>query len=140
MLIACFDNNSELFIRIMHAVLFLVLFATIFMVYAYSPRFVITSDSEICLCKGVGKVKIKYSDIANLGIFNTKEFSARTFGIGGICGYTGKFYTKSLGNHTEYVGNYSQAFYLILKNGKKYVFSCEDRDAVLKEIQDKIGA
>ena len=139
-LVTAFSNNDEILVTIMMLSLFLIISVSIFSIYAYSPRYITVSDSHICLYRGIGKVQIKYSDITDFGIFNNKEFAARTFGIGGIFGYTGKFYTKTLGNHTEYVGNYSQAFYLILRNGKKYVFSCEDRDTVLKELKDKIGA
>ena len=62
----------------------------------------------------------------------------RVCGIGGVCGFIGRFYNKKIGYYTSYVGDYSQAFLVKKCNGRKYVFSCEDRDNFLSVLKNKL--
>lgn len=122
----------------LNAILILIITATIIGSYGYAPISVHLTDSAFILCRGVGKKVINYADIAVVDIYNHEGASIRVCGIGGIFGFIGKFYNKSIGNYFSYVGDYSQAIYMQLKNGRKYVFSCTDREYVVFFIKKKL--
>lgn len=91
------------------------------------------------LKKIIGKIEINYSDISNIGIYDPALSDIRLFGSGGLFGFIGIFYSKSLGRYHSFVGNSGQAFFVQLKNGKKYVFSAEGRDTVINSVSNFIN-
>ena len=94
---------------------------------------------QLILKKIIGKVTINISDIREIGIFVPDRIELRLFGSGGLYGYIGIFRNSEIGNYRSYVGNYSQSFYVVLNNNRKYVFSCRDREEVIASVQQKIN-
>lgn len=100
----------------------------------FAPNRIVLEENQLTLCKLIGTFSIKLDQIADAGIYNEKELNLRLFGSGGFLGYMGIFRNKSLGTYIAYVGDYSQAFWIRTKNGKRYMFSCEDRDRLLSNL------
>ncbi len=94
---------------------------------------------QLILKKIVGNVTINISDIREIGVFVPDSIELRLFGSGGLYGYIGIFRNSELGNYRSYVGNYSQSFYVVLNNNRKYVFSCRDREEVIASVQQKMN-
>lgn len=137
--ISLFDNNYGIAEVITFAFIFFVVFATLILVYVLTPISVELTDSCLLLHRGIGVVRIKYSDITELDIYKIDgSCDVRVCGIGGVCGFVGRFYNKKIGYYTSYVGDYSQAFLVKKCNGRKYVFSCEDRDNFLSVLKNKL--
>ena len=113
--------------------------ATVIGSYLYAPMSIALSDDALILYRGIGKKKFNYSDIATIDTYISDGTVVRICGIGGVFGFIGRYYTKKIGHYFSYVGDYSQAFYLRLKNGKKYLFSCEDRDLIVFLVKKKIA-
>lgn len=140
MFILFLDQSYSWAERICCASIFIVLLATLFVVFAISPRSIALTESQFILNKGIGTMKLNYPDITNVEIYKSDGiFDVRVFGIGGVCGFTGKFYNNKIGKYTSYVGDYSQALYIQTRKGKKYVLSCEDRDEVYQCLKERIG-
>lgn len=106
--------------------------------YVYAPMRITFSENSLVLHRGIGKKQFHYSDIESVEAFNNKHIALRICGIGGVFGFVGRYYTEGIGHYFSYVGDYSQAFYFQLKNGKKYLLSCEDRDFVVSWIKKHI--
>ncbi len=107
--------------------------------YMLSPRSIEVTADLIIIHKVVGKTVLRRADIADIHPHQTRStFEARTFGSGGLFGFFGKFYNTRYGHYTAYVGDFSKSFYVILKNGGKYLLSCADRDAMLKALQPTV--
>lgn len=94
---------------------------------------------QLILKKIVGNVTINISDIREIGVFVPDSIELRLFGSGGLYGYIGIFRNSKLGNYRSYVGNYSQSFYVVLNNNRKYVLSCRDREEVIASVQQKMN-
>lgn len=106
--------------------------------YVYAPMRITFSENSLVLHRGIGKKQFHYSDIESIEVFNNKHIALRICGIGGVFGFVGRYYVEGIGHYFSYVGDYSQAFYFQLKNGKKYLLSCEDRDFVVSWIKKHI--
>ncbi|MDR3326691.1 MAG: PH domain-containing protein [Prevotellaceae bacterium] len=55
----------------------------------------------------------------------------RTFGSGGLFGYLGKFENPQLGEFEMYATDSKNRF-LVETQSKTYVFSCKDRDKLIR--------
>ena len=113
--------------------------ATVIGSYLYAPMSITLSESALILNRGIGKKKFNYSDIAAVDTYISDGPVVRVCGIGGVFGFIGRYYTKKIGHYFSYVGDYSQTFYLRLKNGKKYLLSCENRDLIVFLVKKKIA-
>lgn len=102
----------------------------------YAPKEIILDDTWLTLIKGGGKLTVAYADIEEIRMYDPRNTgNIRVFGIGGIYGYIGRFYNRDIGYYTSYVGDYSQAFLIRTKKGRKYLFSCDNAAHIVKEIE-----
>lgn len=68
--------------------------------YLYSPASYSISEEGIKVERRAGTLVIPANEIKNVRLPNDKElnFPIRTFGNGGLFGYTGRYYTKHIGS------------------------------------------
>lgn len=102
-----------------------------------APLSIAVDKKYLIINKFIGKLKISRVDIDAVDIYISNGLEARLFGSGGFFGYVGQFYSKQFGKYTAYVGDYKQTFSLTMKNGKKYLLSCENRDVVVSILKEK---
>ena len=62
----------------------------------------------------------------------------RFWGSGAFCGFIGWFSGGGLGSHFEYVGRYSDAFYLKLRSGRTYLLSCDGAEQAVSRVREGI--
>lgn len=113
--------------------------ATLVISYGYAPMSVELSDQSLTLYRGIGKKVFKFSEIKNVEVYISNGAVVRTCGVGGLFGFTGRYYAKRIGNYFSYVGDYSQTFYIERKDGKKYVLSCDDYDFIVSFIKKNLS-
>lgn len=106
--------------------------------YVYAPIALYLEKDMLVLRRGVGFKRILLSDIVEAGNY-TPGNDIRYCGIGGLFGYIGYFGRRDFGRYFAYVGDYSQAFYVVLGNGRRYVFSCENHQAFLQALQQAVA-
>ncbi|WP_264557879.1 PH domain-containing protein [Flavobacterium sp. N1718] len=104
-------------------------------VYAYRPTAYEITAHGLLIHRPAGVVKIASSRIRQVQPLEKAQvrFALRTFGVGGLFGYFGSFYTKSLGSMTWYLTRLD-ALVLIETDREKLVLSPNDRDAFLQEL------
>ncbi len=97
----------------------------------------VTGDALI-LHKAGGNMVMPFLDIQEIRRYS--KSGIRLFGVGGVFGFIGLFANSEIGRHHAYVGSCYEAFLVVMKSGKKYVFSCEDRDEAVRIVPEKAAA
>jgi hypothetical protein len=100
-----------------------------------APLSITLNDSQLVLKKILGKTVIKYNHIDSISPYVRDGSDIRVFGSGGFCGYVGIFSNRKIGKYIAYVGDPKQSFLVKTKNGKKYVFSCENVEIVIDTVK-----
>ncbi len=119
-----------------YAVVIAIMAFTILYVYLISPKAIELNDTSLIMHKVVGKIIIPLEDIKEIRPYD--QSGLRLFGSGGLFGSIGLFTNNDIGRHYEYVGDFSEAFLVVLNSGKKYVFSCENSDKVIEQVRSNI--
>ena len=95
----------------------------------------IEADSSVLKIHSLFKTKtIPYAEIAKADRCYPSAGGIRLCGRGGFMGYWGYFHDLIIGYYFGYYGKFSECILIRLKNGKQYVISCEQPDAMLEEI------
>jgi hypothetical protein len=120
------------FILIMPFVLLLVVGIS----YLSSVKHYEVTDSELIIHKPLGKTIFKKSDITSAALIDRKmlRFALRTFGIGGVFGHYGEFYTGKLGSMTWYRTRLDNPVMIHTKN-KKIVLSPDEPQKFIAALQ-----
>jgi hypothetical protein len=103
-----------------------------------TPVFVELTEIHFILHKLKGRVTIHFNQISDIKKYKPDSSEMRFCGSGGIFGFVGKFNNASIGKYQSYVGDYAQAFLIQTKDGKKYVFSCENSDLIITKIKNEL--
>lgn len=104
--------------------------------YLKSPQNIEITDEALILHKARGKIAMPFNEIQEIRPYS--KSGIRLCGSGGMFGYIGLFTNKEIGRHHEYVGDFFEAFLVVMKSGKKYVMSCENRDEAVKLVAENI--
>jgi len=105
-------------------------------VYAYRPTGYGVTSAGLVIHRQAGDLHIAASNIRKVETLERKQlrFAIRTFGVGGLFGYFGSFYTSSLGSMTWYITRRDSTV-LIETNRSKILVSPDDRSAFLDALQ-----
>ena len=109
--------------------LFLFLVVIILICYYYAPQSYIVDSSDLFIVRYAGNVKIKLSDIAQVVLLPDNEVGGmvRTFGVGGLFGYYGKYYSFKMGSLTLYTTQRKNRILIITRQGQKMLITPDDR-------------
>lgn len=112
-------------------ILILIILGLLGIVCLVPTKIILTSD-HICVRRIIGLRKFAISEITEIGLCYSRGISIKVCGSGGFCGSIGWYKDPCYGVYFSYVTNWSQAFFITLKNGKKYMLSCENSDDLIK--------
>ena len=96
------------------------------------------TNKELLIYRFIGVKHVLITNISDCGL-SYIPISVKVCGSGGFCGNIGWYKAPDFGIYFSYVLNKKRAFYLILKNRRKYMLSCNDPDkivSVIKELQN----
>lgn len=102
--------------------------------FALAPKAIELTDTKIIIHRNIGNKTIYLKDVNSLEPYDPKSLDIRIFGSGGFFGSFGIFRNSDYGLYTAYVGDYKEAFYIILDTGKACLVSCENRDEMMRGI------
>jgi hypothetical protein len=110
---------------LLHSGILLFLIASIVGTYLYSPKGYAVRNGSIIIKRPIGEVTLNMSDIAEVRKIENGEMNGtiRTFGVGGLFGYYGKFRNSTFGNMTYYVSQRKNMILLKTVAGKKIILS-----------------
>jgi len=93
------------------------------------------SEDELIIRRPIKSVRINRSDIESLELKDKSALTGtiRTFGVGGLFGWYGKFANSQLGDMTWYVTRRDKLVLIIKKDGKKIMISPDEAEGLLEE-------
>jgi len=102
--------------------------------WLYAPQSYTVDSNGLTISRPIGKVNIKLSDIKQVRTLadNETKGGIRTFGVGGLFGYFGKFHTPGIGHSTFYATQRKNRILLVTNNDKKIVITPDDISLVDK--------
>ncbi len=94
----------------------------------FAPRAYSVNDGALTIQRYVGSVSYPLSDVKEVTVPEEGDFhgTIRTFGVGGLLGYFGKYYNKNLGHVHYYLTQRKNRVLITMTDGKKIVISPND--------------
>ena len=119
---------------LIHAGTLLLFVAILLGSWLYSPQSYTLDSNELIINRPIGKVKIKLGDIKQVRTLSDDETrgTIRTFGVGGLFGYFGKFHTPGIGHSTFYTTQRKNKILIITNSDKKIIITPDDTNLVEK--------
>lgn len=101
-------------------------FSVLGICYLLTPSGYSITESEIIIRRKAGAVTIPFTQIESIRRDSRacSLWGARIFGVSGLFGYFGRFYTNHLGHHLRYATDHHKA--VVIEAGKTYVVSPDD--------------
>lgn len=108
--------------------------------WLYRPEGIELTDDALVISRKTSAVSIPYSDIVQITLPENKDLrlAVRTFGNGGLFGYTGKYYKQPYGSMTWYCSQRKNYVLLETTAGKKIVVTPDERDAMVSDLRRRI--
>lgn len=113
---------------IIHSALLLLYISTLLGTWLYAPKKYIIDENRLIIVRAIGNLVIHRKDIKQVIILNEKESrqSFRTFGVGGLFGYFGKFYLRNYGYVNFYTTQHKNKILILTQNDQKLVLTPDD--------------
>ena len=107
--------------------------------YVLSPQKYIADGAELVIVRPANNVHILVSEIEDVRLIAKGElrWTIRTFGVGGLFGYFGKYYNNTFGAMTWYTTQLKNRILIRLKSSKKIVIT-PDNIALADFLKSKI--
>ncbi|MCE7070656.1 MULTISPECIES: PH domain-containing protein [Dyadobacter] len=105
--------------------------------FAFRPVDYRVTPNELIIRRSFDKVVIERSNIAKVEALDSDRlrWSLRTFGVGGLFGYFGKYYHHKIGNMTWYATRRNNAVLIKTVKGKNIIITPDQVDAFVDEFQ-----
>jgi hypothetical protein len=102
-----------------------ILFIVLVVSYLMSSTGYSISEKELNIIHPIGAKTLALEDIKSALEINKSDimWSLRTFGVGGVFGFYGKFYNRKFGRMNFYMSQYKNLILIETQSGKKLVIS-----------------
>jgi hypothetical protein len=106
------------------------LMAIYIITYGFSTKAYQITQDEVIIDRLFGNVKIKRSEITSVEIVEKEQMGwlIRTFGVGGLFGYWGKFSSSKLGSMTWYATRKNRIILIKTINNKRFVITPDEME------------
>jgi hypothetical protein len=103
--------------------------------YAFSPLSYELNEKSLIINRPIKNVTLNYSQIKSISkLENGKlSWSIRTFGVGGLFGYFGKFWNKEFGSMTWYTTRRDKVIMIITNENKRIIITPDDSEKFINE-------
>lgn len=108
----------------------LIMLPTMLACEGLSPQRLEIGESQIVILRRYNSVVIRRDEIKSIEKLpeNAMRGAIRTGGVGGLFGYFGKFYTRSIGSFSLYATGSNNLFLIRKWDGKNIVVACSEPD------------
>lgn len=93
--------------------------AAILFAYLYGTHSYVVTDSELIIKQRITEKRISIKDIVDLQANPSLGITIRVFGVGGVFGYFGIYYSQALGFVNFYATQYKSLVFITTKTGEK---------------------
>jgi len=119
----------------------LIVIIMLLLVYLFTfllrPLHYTITDTALIIQRPLSSKKIARADIEALELFINGElnWAIRTFGVGGLFGYFGRFFKGSIGSMTWYATRRNKAVLIRTKKGDRIVVTPDDYEGFVTALQ-----
>ncbi len=102
--------------------------------YLFAPQGYIVGAATLTIVRPVKGKRIKLADIKEIRTVTEGEmtWTMRTFGVGGLFGYYGKFYSSKIGRMTFYATQKKNRILIITSQGQNIIITPDDLNMIEK--------
>ena len=102
--------------------------------YAFKPKDYELTAKYLIINRVIYNVKINREDIRSIEKVSSEQMklTVRTFGVGGLFGYFGKFYNKSIGKMTFYTTQRNKRILVKTMNDKNIILSPDEPEKLIE--------
>src|SRR5581483_11609150 len=125
---------------IMGIVVLAVLAFTIAMSFIYSTKGYETKGKSIIIKNRNKEVALKWNDVADVRVVAAEDMkgTSRTFGIGGLFGYSGHYHNAAIGDMTFYATQNKNWVLMHTTSGEAIIVTPDDPDKFTNEVKSII--
>jgi len=136
-LICIIDDNGNTSTLILHSCIIFSLLMILLVSYLFAPNKYSINDSSLIISRPVGKKIIDLNSIKEVELIEKSDIKnlTRTFGVGGLFGIYGKFYSKKFGDIIIY-GTQNRNYVGIKTQNKKILITPNNLD-IVKHLKKK---
>lgn len=131
--VMAFPYDSPLFIA--YIVALAIIGISIVVAYATQIDYIGVTDDDLIIKRYIGSTVIKRKDIVEIKRKKNMTHDIRLFGISGVFGHTGLFYSSALGRYVAYAKD-GDSLFSIKTPKKTFVVSCDEYEQLLSELRD----
>ena len=114
-----------------------ILGAAILFSYLYGTQSYVVTDSELIIKQRITEKRISIKDVVDLQVNPPLGMTIRVFGVGGVFGYFGVYYSQVLGFVNLYATQYGSRVVITTKTGEKFLISPDDAHRLAEEIKKR---
>ena len=113
-------------------VLNLIMLPTILICEGLAPQRLEIGDDKIVILRRYRSVVLHREEIKSIEYVSKLTFrgAMRTFGVGGLFGYYGRYYAPALGAFTLYATSFKNLYLIKTWSGRSVVVSCAEPDKI----------
>ena len=106
-------------------------------VFLYRPLYYRITDNLLVIHRPISDIKINLIDIKSVELLDKKRLKGtiRTFGVGGLFGYWGKFTNSQIGTMTWYATRRDHAILITTTSNKKILLTPDDPNLFVSMIR-----
>lgn len=107
--------------------------------YGFHPSGFILEAGSMIIARPFINKSISYSEVTSIEPLDPDDIrnALRTFGVGGLFGYYGKFYNRKLGAMTWYLTRRDRLVLITTNNTKKIIISPDDPENFIRDFQQR---
>lgn len=97
------------------------------------------TDGQLIIHRMSGDVKIERSQIKSLQLLDKEKLKGtiRTFGVGGLFGYYGKFVNSTLGSMTWFATRMDKTILIVTNTNKKIIITPDEREKLIADYESR---
>lgn len=125
---AILTAHGEMSTILLHTGALAVMMLVFFGSWLYAPQSYSVGPTLLTINRPAGKIKVNLKEITEIRMPDDAEMSGtiRTFGVGGLWGYYGKFYTPKIGSVNFYATQRINRILIVTRQGKKILITPDD--------------
>ena len=123
-----FSKNNDRVTKLIHVLVLLTLLGPLVYSYLYRPEKYALGNFDLYVKRPIGDVVIHVKDIYEIrpSADSERNGTVRTFGVGGLFGYFGKYNNPKIGSFTMYATRQKKLVLIYTKEGDRFILSPDD--------------
>jgi hypothetical protein len=121
---------------VMPSIISLLLAGIYLFIFLLKPVYYFVDSHQLVIHRLLNNVVIERSRISTVSLLDIKEIrgSVRTFGVGGLFGYFGRFYRYGIGSMTWYATRRNHLVLIVTHDGQKIIVTPDDTATFISEL------